>query len=58
MRNFLARLGNTFGRNESRPEPENSGMPNHVALFEAQLHGTFDMDAIWYYERLKWQRLD
>jgi hypothetical protein len=55
MRKFLGLLGKTFGRKRERTEPERFEVPNQMTLFEAQMHSTFDMDAIWYYERLKWQ---
>jgi hypothetical protein len=58
MRNFLGLLGTAFGRNEARPESGLSESPNHVVLFEAQMFSVFDMDSIWYYERLKWQTRD
>jgi hypothetical protein len=58
MRNILAWLGTTVRRNNGRGTPRLSEAPAHPSLFEAQVNAAYDIDAIWYYERLKWQARD
>lgn len=58
MRNFLERLGKALGVNVGHPALGPMETPSHAMLLEAQAGAAFDIDAIWYYERLKWQTRD
>lgn len=58
MRNFLGLLGKIVWRNQDHSGPRMAEAPSHAAFLEAQMNSAFDMDAIWYYERLKWQARD
>lgn len=58
MRNFLGWLGTTIGRGVGRSALRVSDAPSHLPLYEAHVNAAYDIDAIWYYERLKWQTRD
>lgn len=58
MRNFLGMLGKSIGWNNVCFEPRSSEGPSHAEFLEARMNSAFDIDAIWYYERLKWQTRD
>lgn len=58
MRNFLGLLRNIVRRNEAARRPGVTEAPSHAACLEACLNCAFDTDAVWYYERLKWQTRD
>lgn len=58
MRNFLGMLGKAIGRNKACFEPRLSGGPSHAEFLEARMNSASDIDAIWYYERLKWRTRD
>lgn len=58
MRNFLGLLGKFAGRSHGHSRLGMPEAPNHTAFLEARMNCAFDIDAIWYYERLKWQARD
>jgi hypothetical protein len=58
MRNFLGILGAMVGGTGRRPAMPDGDLPVPAAGVEAMMSGSFDLDAIWYYERLKWRARD